>query len=134
MSVKTEKGGIMHRTSIGIKDADFKKIQVNAEKKSLNTADYIRMLINIGLRVEEAAEKSLTDRSTQTDHASDPEARWKSLLACGLETRFLIRYLIKNGFQQAIEQRKLFLNEVKEKAALKAKELLDNLNHSQTLK
>ncbi len=120
----------MHRTSIGIKDADFKKIQANAEKKSLNTADYIRMLVNIGLKVEEAAEKSLADRPTQTDHPQDTEALWKSLLACGLETRFLIRHLIKQGFPETIEQRQLFLDDTKETALIKAEELLNNLNTS----
>lgn len=120
----------MHRTSIGIKDADFKKIQANAEKKSLNTADYIRMLVNIGLKVEEAAEKSLPDRSTPSDYPQDTEALWKSLLACGLETRFLIRHLIKQGFPETIEQRQLFLDDTKETALIKAEELLNNLNTS----
>ncbi len=117
----------MHRTSIGIKDADFKKIQANAEKKSLNTADYIRLLVNIGLKVEEAAEKSLADRPTPTDYSQDTEALWKSLLACGLETRFLIRHLIKQGFPETIEQRQLFLDDTKETALIKAEELLGNL-------
>jgi hypothetical protein len=130
MTVKIEKGGIMHRTSIGIKDADFKKIQANAEKKSLNTADYIRMLVSIGLKVEEAAEKSLADQPTQADHTNDPETLWKSLLACGLETRFLIRHLIKQGFPETIEQRQLFLDDTKETALIKAEELLNNLNTS----
>jgi hypothetical protein len=130
VTVKIEKGGIMHRTSIGIKDADFKKIQANAEKKSLNTADYIRLLVNIGLKVEEAAEKSLADRPTPADHPQDTEALWKSLLACGLETRFLIRHLIKQGFPETIEQRQLFLDDTKETALIKAEELLNNLNTS----
>ncbi len=88
------------------------------------------MLVNIGLKVEEAAEKSLADRPTQADNASDPEALWKNLLACGLETRFLIRHLIKQGFPETIEQRQLFLDDTKEKALIKAEELLNNINIS----
>lgn len=121
----------MYRTSIGIKDADFKKIKANSEKKSVMMADYIRTLIQIGLKVEEASELNMRDQSSPLD---DPETHWKTLLTWQMESRYLMRYLIKNGFQEPIEQRNAFLKEAKEKAALRIQGLLDhqeNTNHSE---
>lgn len=52
---------------------------------------------------------------------------WKTLLTWELESRYLIRYLIKHGFYEAIEQRKSFLKEAKEKAALHIEEKFADL-------
>lgn len=40
------------------------------------------------------------------------------LLTWELELRYLVRYLIQNGFQHSLEQRNAFLTEAKKKAAL----------------
>lgn len=116
----------MYRTSIGIKDDDFKKIKEIADKKSLDISEYIRTLIRIGLKVEIAAETSPVVQPGQTNHHSETETQLKTLLTWGLESRYLIRYLIKTNLQETIEQRKLFLKEAKEKAALRIEELLDD--------
>lgn len=115
----------MYRTSISIKDVDFKKIKAHAEKKSLITADYIRTLINIGLKVEEATQTRLEPQEPSALKDNEDSAAWKNLLTWELESRYLIRYLIKNGFQETIEQRNAFLREAKEKANAKVEQLLE---------
>ena len=52
-----KKGGMMKRTSIRIPDDDYKKIQAQAEKKSLLLADYLRYLIQLGLKSKKPQKK-----------------------------------------------------------------------------
>lgn len=111
----------MQRTSIGIPDDDYKKIQAQAAKKSLSVAEYMRHLILLGLKVEDAAENHSHDPSE--DFASP--GLQKKLLTWGLESRYLIRYLIQNGFQHSLEKRNAFLMEAKEKAALRVQAWLN---------
>lgn len=114
----------MQRTSIGLPDDDYKKIQAQADKKSLGVADYLRHLILLGLKVEEAAENHSHGHS-ENSVSLDPQ---KKLLTWGLESRYLIRYLIQNGFQHSIEQRNACIIEAQEKAALRVEAWLNSEN------
>ena len=91
----------MYRTSIGIKDVDFSTIKTYAAKKSFLLADYIRHLITIGLKV--AAENQLQGTSSSTMDPLNPDPFLKSRMICELESRYLIRYLMKHGFQESME-------------------------------
>lgn len=112
----------MQRTSIGIPDDDYQKILAQAAQKSLAVADYLRHLILLGLKVEAAAENHSSDSETENaaslDRAQQNQKNHKKLLCWGLESRYLIRYLIQNGYQQSLEQRNTFLAAAKQKAEL----------------
>jgi hypothetical protein len=115
----------MQRTSIGLPDDDYKKIQALAEEKSIPVADYIRHLIHLGLKVEEAA-KNHSQGHSEDSASPDPQ---KKLLTWGLESRYLLRYLIQNGFQHSIEQRNAILTEAAEKAASRVEAWLNAENN-----
>lgn len=120
----------MQRTSIGIPDDDYKKIQAQAAKKSLPVADYIRHLILLGLKVEEAAENHSQGHS---EEAASLDRSQKKLLTWGLESRYLIRYFIQNGFEQSLEQRNAFLMEAKKKAEWRVEDWLNAENNASDL-
>lgn len=116
----------MQRTSIGIPEDDYKKIQAQAAQKSIPVADYLRHLIQLGLKVEEAAENHSQGHS---EEATSLDWSQEKLLTWGLELRYLLRYLIQNGFQHSIEQRNAFLTEAKEKAVLRIETWLNAENN-----
>ncbi len=116
----------MYRTSIGIKDADFSTIKAYAAKKSFLLADYIRHLITIGLKVETAAENQFQGTSPSNLDPLNPDPFFKNRMICELESRYLIRYLIKHGFQESMEQRAAFLKEAKQKASVTVEQLLES--------
>ena len=110
----------MKRSSINISEDDYKKIQAQAEKKSIALADYIRHLIQLGLKVEEAAEHHASGHSNYSA-SLEPQ---KKLLTWELESRYLIRYLIQNGFERSLDERNAFLKEAKQKAISRVEALL----------
>ena len=114
----------MKRSSINISNDDYKKIQAQAKKKSLVPADYIRHLIQLGLKVEEAAENHSTGHSKQSA-SLDPQ---KKLLTWELESRYLIRYLIQNGFERSLDERNAFLKEAQQKASSRIEAWLNAQN------
>ena len=71
----------MKQSSINISNDDYKKIQAQAEKKLIALAEYIRHLIQLGLKVEEAAEHHSSGHSN--DSASKDEQG--KLLSVGIE-------------------------------------------------
>jgi hypothetical protein len=89
-------------------------------------ADYIRHLIQLGLKVEEAAENHSNGHSKQSA-ALDPQ---KKLLTWELESRYLIRYLIQNGFERSLDERNAFLKEAKQKATARVEAWLNGQNNT----
>jgi hypothetical protein len=114
----------MKRSSINLSNEDYKKIQAQAEKKSIALADYIRHLIQLGLKVEEAAEHHSNGHSNHSA-SLDPQ---KKLLTWELESRYLIRYLIQNGFERSRSERNAFLKEAKQKATSRVEAWLNAQN------
>jgi hypothetical protein len=81
----------------------FNQLQENATQKQIPVAHYARSLIDIGLRVEEAAAQNgdgNIKKKSEIDELGDLKKLWESDLSWILESlyliRFLIRYLINN--------------------------------------
>lgn len=115
----------MNRLTINLTDEQFQKIKTYAENKSMSLSYYGRTLLDIGLRVEKAVTENNTEKP-HTIHFDASQKIWKKLLTWEAEAIFMMRYLIKSEFQETLEQRKSFLKEAQERAALRAEELLND--------
>jgi hypothetical protein len=97
------KGKIMPRLTITFSTDVYNQFQENAAQKQIPVAHYARSLIDIGLRVEEAAAQNgdgNIKKKSEIDELGDLKKLWESDLSWILESlyliRFLIRYLINN--------------------------------------
>ncbi len=116
----------MKRTSIRIPDDDYKKIQAQAEKKSLLPADYLRYLIQLGLKVEEAAEKNHGERSPFLN-IEEHILLWQTQLSWQHETCLLVTHLIDILTQASMKDRDALMKDAKEKARAQVHALLQPL-------
>jgi hypothetical protein len=114
---------IMRPITFRLSQSDFEKIEQLAQKKALDMAEIIRMLVHIGLTVEEAA----TDNSADGhDHISPQEQKflWKTMLTWELESRYLLRHLVDNLIQGQAENRTALMEESKHQAEVYVNQLL----------
>ncbi len=94
----------MYRLTINLSDVYFEKIQKNAKNKSLSLSEYGRKLIDFGLQAEQVmTEKGMnnTPLSTCPPGINEPELSkkiLKNLLAWQLESRFLIRSIVEQDY------------------------------------
>ena len=75
----------------------------------------------MGLRVEQAMSEAHQPTAAAMN-LNTAECILKTLLTWELESRYLMRYLIKNDHSESSQQRNAFLKEAKEKAALRIDE------------
>lgn len=123
----------MHRITIRLNEEDFKKIQRYASrKKNLFLSEYMRSLIQTGLQVEEATEKTQSTMDAHTITSPDStkvldehQHLWKNMLIWGLESRYLIRYIVDKLPKETAEQHKNYMDKAKKKAELRIAELLN---------
>lgn len=120
----------MPRLTISLTDEQFNKIKILAKNKSMSLSYYGSSLLDIGLRVEQAVLETQKHPTTPID-LNTSECIWKTLLTWELESRYLMRYLIKNGHYESTEQRNAFLREAKEKAAIRIDERFGHLFSTQ---
>lgn len=109
----------MYRLTINLSDVDFEKIQKNAKNKSLSLSEYGRKLIDFGLQAEQVmAAKGMNDTPLSTSSLSinEPELSkkiLKNLLAWQLESRFLIRSIVEQDYNDVKVQSTDLLTQAK---------------------
>jgi hypothetical protein len=89
----------MPRISITFYKDVFNQLQGNATQKQISIAHYVRDLVDIGLRVEEAAAKNAYadgSQKSEIDELGDLKKLWENDLSWLLESLHLIRYLIRH--------------------------------------
>ena len=99
------------------------KLRQNAKKKDLSISQYIRELVEIGLQVEEAATKNLTQNSN-SETQSSPLDLWENSLTWELESRYLLRFLVEQASLDDKLKAKYILDTAKTKAEAFVKGLL----------
>lgn len=120
----------MYRLTINLSDVDFEKIQNNATNKSLSLSEYGRKLIAFGLKAEQAmAAKGVNDIPLLTSPLgiNKPELSkkiLKNLLAWQLESRFLIRSIVEQDYNDAKVQSTDLLTQAKKIARQQINEML----------
>src|SRR5471030_1121022 len=114
----------MRRITFRLSQSDFEKIEQLAQQKALDIAEIIRMLVHIGLTVEEAA---ADNQPNCNDHISPQEQKflWKTMLTWELESRYLLRHLVDNLIQGHAEHRGELMEETKQQAEAHVNQLFD---------
>jgi hypothetical protein len=88
----------MSRLTITFCTDVFNQLQESATQKQIPVAHYARSLIDIGLRVEEAAAQNRDGNNKQKseiDELGDLKKLWENDLSWLLEALYLIRYLFR---------------------------------------
>ena len=70
----------MRRITISIPPADLEKIEQYASQKALILSEYLRLLIRIGLTVEEAAMQKNNGEKTQSLNLDEQTLLWETQL------------------------------------------------------
>ena len=107
----------MPRLTISLTDEQLKKIKSLSENKSMSLSYCGSTLLDIGLRVEQAVTETQKHPTAPIDLNTSEDILGK-LLTWELESIYLMRYLIKSGQYESLEQRNAFLKDAKAKAAL----------------
>ena len=117
----------MRRITISIPPADLEKVEQYASQKALILSEYLRLLIRIGLTVEEAAMQKNHDEQTQSLSLDEQTLLWETQLTWQLETCLLVRHLADTLTQASLERRNELFEEAKEKAQTHVQTLLQQL-------
>jgi len=109
----------MNRMSITFYEEIAEKLEKRKEEKGLSSiAQCVRELVDLGLKIEEAALKK--QESSKSNPEIDEITLLKNLslknLAWSAETRLLTRYLVENMPHQTTEKNIEILKKCKEKA------------------
>ena len=87
----------MKRLCVRLDEKTTNKIQDRANEKALSLSEYIRRLVELGLRIEEMSEKK-SDADDQSNEAfsdlGSSKILWEKELAWTLEMRFILRLLV----------------------------------------
>jgi hypothetical protein len=122
------RGNLMIRISITFYDEVHEKLKDGANKKNVSLAQHIRELVEIGSRVEESAAKKQDGDAgelNKIDNLNELKSLWKNSLSWGLETRYLIRYLVEN----MSEKNKDVIADILKKSTDKADSFVSALLH-----
>lgn len=101
----------MKQLCIRFDEKTFDDLSDNAQKKALTLSEYVRRLVEIGLRVEMVASKN----SGKTSEDETKEL-WQKELSWTLETRFLIRFLVEKLLTSDDKSNMQFMKEARIKA------------------
>lgn len=104
------------------------KLRNNAKIKELKLAQYIRQLVDIGLRVEEIAEKKESEgnKEEHTEMEKLLETQ-QTLIQKGLISTYEILYLIRYILTTLPEHELDAHNKIFDQSQIKAKQLVENL-------
>ena len=105
----------MRRITFRLSQSDFEKVEQLAQQKALDIAEIIRMLVHIGLTVEEAAADN-ADKDGGPMNWQEQQFLWKTILTWGLESRYLLRHLVDNLIQGHTNNRAALMEESKQQA------------------
>lgn len=107
----------MQRITISFHDENFEKLKIRAEKHNHPVAQTARELVDLGLKIEDAAS---SDKQTHSNDLTDSLVELKTMMKANLlwvlETRLLSRFLIENHANTVPEKRMEILNLYKQKA------------------
>lgn len=121
------KGARMERITIGFYPEIYEKLEERAKQKNLKVSQYVRQLVDLGLRIEEMSEQK-SDNNTSTDPIEKALAFQQKLLQkeflSSHETLYLVRYLLANSPEKNSGDHSKML----EAAKMKAQSLLEVLN------
>lgn len=109
----------MRRISVSFYDEIYEKMEKRSSKKNLaSVAQSIRELVDLGLKVEEAATDSSEDNEENSLSAllSEIKNLLKNNLIWSLETRLLSRFLVENTSEVESAKAIEVLGKYKEKA------------------
>jgi hypothetical protein len=112
---------------------EFDQLQINATQKQIPIAQYVRDLVAIGLRVEDAAAKKTQDDNTkksEIDELGDVKKLWESDLSWLLESLYLTRYLVRHLMHNAnlsLEDNQSHLDDIINRAKDKAQSYVNGL-------
>lgn len=87
----------MKQFCIRLDEKTFNTLQQKAQDKALKLSEYIRRLVELGLRIEEMSEKKSGKNNGDSALLSDlgsSKSLWEKELAWTLEMRFLMRFLV----------------------------------------
>lgn len=87
----------MKQLCIRLDQKTYEKTKCRADDKALPIAQYIRRLVELGLRIEEMSEKKGEGNDQNNELFSDlgsSKMLWEKELSWTLEVRFLLRVLI----------------------------------------
>lgn len=86
----------MKQFCIRLDDKTYEAIMKKSKDKALKPSEYIRRLVDIGLRIESMSEEKLSkngDNENRFLDLGDSKILWEKELSWTLEMRFLIRLL-----------------------------------------
>jgi hypothetical protein len=107
----------MKRINVTFFDEIFEKLEDRMQKNSSKSiAQSIRELVELGLKIEEAANNS-NDKNSGADPLDSIVNMLKSNLIWSLETRLLTRHLIEKNAVTLADDDKSILDVCKERAA-----------------
>lgn len=118
----------MKRVNVSFYDETYEKLEAYMnENKSKSIPHCIRELVDLGLRVTEAAQKSNgKEEEDETLHAINKiQKQLKTNLGWVLETRLLVRYIVENSQSIEDENKSNVLEKYKESAIHYIKGMLD---------
>ena len=104
----------------------FKKLNDRASNKDILLAKYARELIELGLKIEEATElNQQSDGENGLENLSeDLKNLLQTLMTWGLETKFLVQFLVENKIGTGADKSLDFMDQAKEKAKSYVKKLI----------
>jgi predicted CopG family antitoxin len=118
----------MNRINVTFYDETYEKLEDRKKSKgSKSIADCIRELVELGLKVEEAANKNNAEEQGDgvLKTLMEVQKQLKNTLIWSLETRLLTRYMVEHMPEGNKEQQLAVLEKYKESANNHVKGLLD---------
>lgn len=118
----------MKQLCVRFDEKTFQILQKNADEKALKIAEYIRRLIDVGLRLETiSASKSEENNGEENKISELGEVKklWEHSLAWALETRLLTRLLMREVSKKSEEELLSMVNTLTDKAENHVAGLLD---------
>jgi hypothetical protein len=106
----------MDRITISFQPETYKKLQDNAENKKITINQYVRDLVDIGLRVEEAASKNEGDKNSVSDKLDDIKDFIKKHMTASYENLYLTRYIVTKAAEKEQEENSTALQKSKDKS------------------
>jgi hypothetical protein len=116
----------MNRISITFYEEVFSKLQKYADEKKISIAQFVREMVDIGLRVQEISNKN--DQENKKDMVleklDEMQKLIKNNMISGYENLYLTRYSVLNLPEKSEEE----LDGVIEKAKIKSKAYIEGLS------
>jgi len=110
-----------------VDDAIFEKIKLRMEKNGCKTlSQCARELLELGLRIEEAAAANQEAGSDDNDMLLTLFNLIKTNMTWVLETRFFVKFLMENWNRLESTQLNLFMEKARERATIVVGELIND--------